>query len=104
MRATPLLAASLFAAVALGGCASKKPFDHPDAAVYRYSATPVNTICPVGQEGYSEGTDLTAKHKGFTVAFCCEGCEEYWGGLSEKKKDQFVELALQGRDNEFETD
>ena len=91
-------------ATIVAGCASKQPYDHPDAGAYRYSATPVNTICPIGKEGYDEGTELVAKHDGFAVAFCCAGCAEYWEGLDADKKTEFIELALQDRDNEFETD
>lgn len=86
----------------LVGCASSPEQGSPaTASATTVSAEPVNAICPIGKEPVTAngGTLVHGEH---TVAFCCTGCQEYFEGLPDSKKDEFVELALIGEEMEFE--
>ncbi len=50
------------------------------------AAKPINKICPV--EGGDIDPEVTVKHEGKTVAFCCAGCDETF------KKDPAKYLAI----------
>lgn len=60
----------------------------------------VNTMCPIGKEAIDES--LSMEHDGHLVAFCCAGCEEVFAGLDDDSKSEFVQLALEGRELDFD--
>ena len=57
--------------------------------------TPVNAMCPIGQEPIVEGVP-TIEYKGETIGFCCPGCDEEFMGWDEAKRDAFVAQAKAG--------
>lgn len=85
MRRTITLVAAL--GLALVGCASKgKTTVH---------AKPVNTICPVGKDPVGDAPTLLTTHRGQTVAFCCEGCEEMWATWTLAQRDEALAKVTQ---------
>lgn len=59
--------------------------------------TPVNAMCPIGQEPIVEGVP-TIEYKGDTIAFCCPGCDKEFMGWDEAKRDAYVVLAKAGKE------
>ncbi len=59
--------------------------------------TPINSMCPIGQEPIVEGVP-TIEYKGNTIGFCCPGCDKEFMGWDESKRDAFVALAMTGNE------
>ncbi|HCT45241.1 MAG: hypothetical protein CMJ35_08395 [Phycisphaerae bacterium] len=57
--------------------------------------TPVNAMCPIGQEPIVEGVP-TIEYKGDTVGFCCPGCSDEFMAWDESKRDAFIISAKDG--------
>lgn len=53
------------------------------AAASFASAAPVNSECPV-KEGKPVKAELTVKHKGKEIGFCCKGCVNKFKADPEK--------------------
>lgn len=58
---------------------------------------PVNAMCPVGKEAIDPATP-TVTYKGKTIGFCCDGCSEKFLSWADADKDQFVALAMAGKE------
>ncbi len=76
------------AAFAKDAAKSEKPAK--DGKGKKEAAKPINKICPV--EGGEIDPEVTVKHKGQVVAFCCGGCD------TEFKKDPAKYLAIIAED------
>jgi YHS domain-containing protein len=70
---------------------------HPEHAQHAASEmpSPVNRMCPIGQEPIVEGV-ATIEYKGNTIGFFCPGCDEEFMGWDEAKRDAFVASAKAG--------
>lgn len=60
-------------------------------------AGPINKYCPVGQEPVDPSTP-TLQYEGHEIGFCCPGCEDMFLGWNEQRRDEFVKLALAGKE------
>ncbi|GAB4384870.1 MAG: hypothetical protein Kow0022_08810 [Phycisphaerales bacterium] len=58
---------------------------------------PINRYCPVGQEPIDKSTP-TIKYHGHEIGFCCPGCDDKFLSWDEKRRDEFVQLALAGKE------
>lgn len=76
-----------------GGCAgdsSAVTTDEPAAGLEpttltTVSATPVNTICPIGKHEITEAGG-THRFDDQVVGFCCEGCYDAWPAMSRAER------------------
>jgi hypothetical protein len=82
-----------------GSTAQAMPGFVADAAfvVTEVSAKPVNAMCPIGKEPIV-GSAGTVQYKGHTIGLCCPGCGEAFLAWEEARKDEFVAMAMQGRE------
>lgn len=81
-----LLIGLVLGAGLLTGCQSA---DKAESAAAK--ATPVNEICPIG--GHAEPEMIHVAYKGKTIAFCCDGCVQDFGKMSEADKDKILAKA-----------
>jgi YHS domain-containing protein len=58
---------------------------------------PVNAMCPIGKEPIV-ATAGTIEYKGRTIGFCCPGCSDAFMGWEAARRDEFVTLAVAGRE------
>lgn len=63
---------------------------------------PINAMCPIGKEPIQKSAP-TVQYKGHTLGFCCPGCDKAFLDWSEDKKDEFVRLALAGKEPGHQT-
>ena len=50
---------------------------------------PVNSACPFTDRPI-EADSPTQAHNGYTIGFCCNGCQSRWQGLTEQDKDAIL--------------
>lgn len=83
-RRDALLSILSVSSIALFGCASyeTKPAANMGA---------LNSSCPFS--GNKANKDVTSKHNGKTVAFCCNGCKAKFDSLSDAEKAAMVKSA-----------
>jgi len=62
-----------------------------------HTAEPVNAMCPIGKEPIQPSAG-TVRYKGRTIGLCCPGCGEAFLAWDETRKDEFVALAVAGRE------
>ena len=86
MRTTIAAVALASLGLALPACSSTQEDDIAQTA----SLEPINTICPLGGHEVDAENPLTTTYKGYTIAFCCEGCAEAWPGEEETLKDEML--------------
>lgn len=60
-------------------------------------AKPINAMCPIGKEPIV-ATAGTVTYKGKTIGLCCPSCGKEFLAWSEADKDNFVALAIAGRE------
>lgn len=63
----------------------------------QHAAEPVNAMCPIGKEPIVPSAG-TVEYKGKTIGLCCPGCGEAFLAWDESRKDEFVVLAVAGRE------
>ncbi len=71
--------------------------DHHSGLLTQQAAGPVNTMCPIGKEPIVPSAG-TVEHKGKAIGLCCPGCGEAFLAWDEERKDEFVALAVAGRE------
>ncbi len=71
--------------------------DHNSGSLAQHAAEPVNTMCPIGKEPIVPSAG-TVEYKGKTIGICCPGCGEAFLAWDEARKDEFVVLAVAGRE------
>ncbi len=76
--------------VVLGASQHEGSADDPSQAV------PVNSVC-VFSKSPVRAHPPTANYSGYTVRFCCSGCEKLWESLSEPEKDEALGKFFPGR-------
>ncbi|KAA0216091.1 MAG: YHS domain-containing protein [Leptolyngbya sp. PLA3] len=64
-------------------------------------AEPINRYCPVGKEPIDNKTP-TIKYEGHEIGLCCPGCGEKFLGWDEQRRNEFVKLALAGKEPRLE--
>lgn len=64
-------------------------------------AQAINRYCPVGKEPIDTNTP-TIKYQGHEIGFCCPGCEEMFLAWDQQRRDEFVKLALAGKEPQIE--
>lgn len=77
----------LFLFAAVTGCTNPSDTAAESPAVDAVEAIPVsfsNTSCPI--MGGEPSADLTTEYDGQIIGFCCVGCPEKWGELSDAEK------------------
>ncbi len=57
----------------------------------------VNDMCPIGKEPIMPSAG-TVEYKGKTIGICCPGCGKQFLAWNEARKDEFVTLAVAGRE------
>ncbi|RMH09903.1 MAG: hypothetical protein D6695_12345 [Planctomycetota bacterium] len=60
-------------------------------------AEPINRYCPVGKEPIVQSAG-TIMYGGHEIGFCCPGCDDMFLAWDAKRRDEFVQLALAGRE------
>ncbi len=88
----------VLASMSLAGPAALAQHDaHHIAGAKAQDSKPVNAMCPVGKEAIvlSAGT---VDYKGNTIGICCPGCGEEFLAWDENRKDQFITLAMAGKE------
>ena len=83
-------------ALALPACSSTQDADIDQTAELA-SNEPINTICPLGGHEVDAENPLTTTYKGYTVAFCCEGCAEAWPQETDESRDEMLAKMLETR-------
>lgn len=71
--------------------------DHASSSHTQHTAEPVNAMCPIGKEPIVPSAG-TVVYKGKTVGLCCPGCGKQFLAWDETRKDEFIALALAGRE------
>jgi hypothetical protein len=61
------------------------------------AAEAVNAMCPIGKEPIVPSAG-TVEYKGKAIGLCCPGCGKQFLAWDEARKDEFVVLALAGRE------
>jgi YHS domain-containing protein len=94
-----VLAALALAIVAMPVVAltSPQPQARAGARDEKLAGKPINAMCPIGKEPIV-ATAGTLEYKGKTIGFCCPSCAKEFSAWPTAKKDQFVALALAGRE------
>ncbi len=91
--------ALLFACMCFAGPLSltmaQPQHDHGTHALH--AAEPVNAMCPIGKESIVPSAG-TVEYKGRTIGLCCPGCGEQFLAWDEACKDEFIALAVAGRE------
>lgn len=64
-------------------------------------AQAINRYCPVGKEPIDKNTP-TIRYQGSEIGFCCPGCEEMFLAWQPQRRDEFVKLALAGKEPRLE--
>lgn len=64
-------------------------------------AQAINRYCPVGKEPIDKNTP-TMKYEGHEIGLCCPGCEEMFLAWTQQRRDEFVKLALAGKEPRLE--
>lgn len=69
--------------------------DHADKHEMKHhdAPKPINRMCPIGKEPIDPEVG-TFMYKGHAIGTCCPGCREDFMAWDEKKRDEFVALAL----------
>ena len=62
-----------------------------------FAGDPVNAMCPIGKEP-TVASAGTVEYKGKTIGLCCPGCGEEFLAWDVARKDEFIALALAGRE------
>ncbi|MFG0242300.1 MAG: hypothetical protein ACF8R9_05875 [Phycisphaerales bacterium JB054] len=70
---------------------------HNSGSHTQQAAEPVNAMCPIGKEPIVSSAG-TVEYKGKTIGLCCPGCGEAFLAWDEARKDEFVVLAVAGRE------
>ena len=71
--------------------------DHDSGSQTQQSAKAVNAMCPIGKEPIVPSAG-TVEYAGKTIGLCCPGCGEAFLAWDETRKDEFVVLAVAGRE------
>ncbi len=56
-------------------------------------AEPINRYCPIGKESIQKSAG-TITYQGREIGFCCPGCDDMFLAWDDKRKAEFVALAL----------
>lgn len=70
---------------------------HAHDSPTQHAADPVNAMCPIGVEPIVPSAG-TVEYKGKTIGLCCPGCGEQFLAWDEARKDEFVAMAVAGRE------
>ena len=70
---------------------------HAHGSDTQHAAEPVNAMCPISKEPIVPSVGAI-EHKGKTVGLCCPGCGKQFQAWDEARKDEFVSLAVAGRE------
>lgn len=62
---------------------------------------PMNHYCPIGKEPIDKSVP-TIKYQGHEIGFCCPGCDDMFLAWDEQRRDEFVKLALAGKEPHLE--
>ncbi len=76
-----------------GLLASEAVADDPAQQASADGDKPVNATCPISKEPIVPSAG-TFEHKGHVVGVCCSGCGRSFMAWDEKRKDEFVALAM----------
>ena len=87
--------ASLIIAAAVPLTSAGAGPDHADKPKMKHhdAPKPINRMCPVGKEPIDPEAG-TFMYKGHAIGICCPSCSEEFMAWDEKKRDEFVALAL----------
>lgn len=64
-------------------------------------ADPINRYCPVGKEPIDKAAG-TIEYQGKEIGFCCPGCDDMFLSWDAPRRDEFVRLALAGKEPHIE--
>ncbi|HHN78138.1 MAG TPA: hypothetical protein ENK11_05610, partial [Phycisphaerales bacterium] len=92
-RLTIIASLAIAAAVPLTSANAGPGHAHDPGMKHQDTPTPINRMCPVGKEPIDPEAG-TFMYKGRAIGICCPGCREKFMSWSEKKRDEFVALAL----------
>jgi len=71
--------------------------EHSLGTATQHAVEPVNAMCPIGKEPIVPSAGTVA-YKGKTIGLCCPGCGEAFLAWDESRKDEFVAMAVAGRE------
>lgn len=96
--------ATLIACLCLTAPSSLAVAQHHDSGTHaQHASEPVNAMCPIGKESIVPSAG-TVEYKGKTIGMCCPGCGKQFLAWDEARKDEFVALAVAGREPGMEHD
>lgn len=75
--------------VLVAALAAAQPRSEPPSQAPVRAGKPVNNRCPIGEGEVDSGSPMR-KFRGFTVGFCCLGCEGKWDTKPEAEKVVFL--------------
>ena len=91
-----IAAAVLAVAFATTSAFAQERSDH-DAHHQQDAAKPINAMCPIGKEPIVASAG-TVTYKGKTIGLCCPPCGKDFLAWDEAKRDEFVAMALAGKE------
>lgn len=97
MSKRTILMSAFVIGVTLALCAAGASAQNDAPTQTESAKKPVNAMCPIGKEPV-QPNGRTVEHKGHAIGFCCPGCIDAFQAWDEPRKDEFVRLAMLGRE------